>query len=209
MLTKAQSREDCWKLPCQLPYGLTAEAIKRAVAGAYEFLYAVNSALASQELGLFENIALGNTFSGLLSEVLVKNIAKQSRTVVRNRHVGGHPDLIPADHRGGDDQLRCDEGVEVKTSRQAGGWQGHNPEIGWLIVFRYELATGERSPTRFVQILAANLERDDWSLAERGASSRRTRTCSINKRGVGRLRGNPIYQEPEFVVGRGASASQA
>ena len=201
MLTKAQSQEDCWNPRCHLSYGLTAEAIKRAVAGVYNFLYAVNSALASQELGLFENIALGNTFSGLLSEILVKNIAKQSRTVVRNRHVGGHPDLIPAGDLGGDDQLRCAAGVEVKTSRRAGGWQGHNPETGWLIVFRYELAKDERSPTKFVQILAANLEREDWSLAERGANSRRTRTCSINKRGVEKLRGNPIYQEPEYIVG--------
>ena len=64
---------------------------------------------------------------------------------------------------GGDNQLRCDKGVEIKTSRQSGGWQGHNPEVGWLIVFRYELANGE-VPTRFVQILAGDLKAEDWSL---------------------------------------------
>ena len=67
------------------------------------------------------------------------------------------------------------------------------------MVFRYELAT-EKSPTRFVQILAAELKTEDWSLAERGQTSRRTRTCSINESGVAKLRANPIYQEPEYIV---------
>lgn len=178
---------------------MTVDEVRSAVEGVYEFLYAVNGALAKQELGLFEELALGNTFSGLLSEILVKNIAKHSGTLARNKHVGGHPDLLPSGHPGGEDQLRCDQGVEVKTSRQSGGWQGHNPEVGWLIVFRYELASGE-IPTHFVQILAADLKTEDWSLAERGQTSRRTRTCSINEAGVAKLRANPIYQEPEYLV---------
>jgi hypothetical protein len=181
---------------------MTVEELQRAVEAIYDFLHAVNGALAKQELGLFEEIALGNTFSGLLSEILVKNIAKHSKAVMRNKHVGGHPDLIPVGHPKGDDQLRCDEGVEIKTSRQGGGWQAHNPETGWLIVFRYELAASEEKPTRFVQILAAKLDAEDWSLAERKATSRRTRTCSINQRGVEKLRSNPIYEEPESIVGR-------
>ena len=176
--------------------------LRRALDGVYNFLYAVNSALEKEDLGLFEHLILGNTFSGLVSEVVVRNIAKYSRSVVRNRYVGGHPDLIPANHRGGDNQLRCDEGIEVKTSRQSGGWQGHNPETGWLMVFRYELGTDKNSPTRFVEILAANLEIEDWSLAERGQQSRRTRTCSINARGVAKLRANAVYREPGFLVGK-------
>jgi hypothetical protein len=202
VVIKAHAKSECWSRSCQLPYKMTVVELQAAVEGIYDFLYAVNSALARQELGMFENIALGNTFSGLLSEILVKNIAKHSKGVMRNRHVGGHPDLIPVGHPGGDDQLRCDQGVEVKTSRQGGGWQAHNAETGWLIVFRYELASGESSPTRFVQILAADLEAGDWSLAERKATSRRTRTCSINQRGVEKLRANPVYQEEEFVVGQ-------
>lgn len=200
MVTKAHAKDGCWKHSCRLPYGLSVKEIQKAVESLYEFLCAINSALAQQQLGLFENLILGNTFSGLVSEVLVKNIAKHSRAVMRNRYVGGHPDLLPAAHRGGDSQLRCDEGVEVKTSRRSGGWQGHNPETGWLIVFRYELATNEESATRFVEILAAELDEQDWSLAERAQTSRRTRTCSINQRGVEKLRANPVYQEPEYVV---------
>ena len=184
------------------------EEVKSAVESAYDFLHAINGALYQHDLGLFEDLALGNTFSGLLSEVLVKNIAKHSGTLVRNRYVGGHPDLLPSTHPKGDSQLRCDQGIEVKTSRQLGGWQAHNPEAGWLMVFRYELARSEYQPTKFVQILAAELTLDDWSLAERGTASRRTRTCSINQRGVTKLRSNPIYQEPEFVVGKSKQKAQ-
>lgn len=208
MVIRAHAKSDCWNRSCQLPYKMTVDEVRSAVEGIYDFLHAVNSALAKQELGLFENIALGNTFSGLLSEILVKNIAKHSKAVVRNRHVGGHPDLIPAGHMGGDDQLRCDEGVEVKTSRQGGGWQGHNPETGWLIVFRYLLGRDKREPTRFVEILAADLEVADWSLAERGRRSRRTRTCSINARGTEKLRANPIYREAEYAVGPASSPAR-
>jgi hypothetical protein len=201
VLVKARSRGDCWKQSCDLPYGLKVREIRAAVEGVYEFLYAVNAALAKQQLGLLEQMALGNTFSGLVSEALVKNIAKHSKAVVRNRRIGGRPDLIPARHPGGDSQLRCDQGIEVKTSRQPGGWQGHNPESGWVMVFRYELASSESEPTRFVQILAAELEPIDWSLAERGRASRRTRTCSINQGGVEKLRANAVYQEADYVVG--------
>ena len=205
VITKANSREECWNFACSLPYGLRVEQVQEAVDSTYGFLHAVNTTLADNELGLFEDIVLGNTFSGLLSEVSVKNIAKYSSALIRNRYVGGHPDLIPSGHAGGDSQLKCDEGIEVKTSRQPGGWQGHNPEAGWLIVFRYELARSEDRPTKFVQILIARLELEDWSLAERGEKSRRTRTCSINHQGVHKLRTNPIYQEPEYIVGRNAA----
>ncbi len=67
------------------------------------------------------------------------------------------------------------------------------------MVFRYE-AANQAKPTQFVQILAAKLSLRDWSLAERGAQSRRTRTCSINREGVAKLRANPVYEEPEWVV---------
>jgi len=202
VITRAQSRADCWNRTTGLPYGLAVEEVRSAVESVYDFLHAINNGLSGLELGLFENLVLGNTFSGLLSEVLVKSVAKHSKTVVRNRYVGGHPDLLPSGHPNGDSQLRCNQGIEVKTSRRSGGWQGHNPEAGWLIVFRYELATSESKPTRFVQILAAELVVEDWSLAERAKASRRTRTCSINQRGVEKLRANPIYQEPEYVVGK-------
>ncbi len=199
MILRAQSRRECWRENARLPYSLAVNEVRRAVDSVYRFLHSINETLARQELGLLEDLILGNTFSGLLSGVVVKSIARESRAVVRNRYIGGNPDPIPASNPKGDSQLRCEQGIEVTTSRQAGGWQGHNPETGWLMVFRYE-AANQAKPTQFVQILAAKLSLRDWSLAERGAQSRRTRTCSINREGVAKLRANPVYEEPEWVV---------
>ena len=60
-------------------------------------------------------------------------------------------------------------GSDAFRMRYVKGWQGHNPETGWLMVFRYE-AANQAKPTQFVQILAAKLSLRDWSLAERGAA---------------------------------------
>lgn len=201
---KAHADSSCWNHSCELPYSLTISEIQRALDSLYDILYSFNKTLFDNGFEPFEKMALGNTFSGLLSEILVKNIARHSTAVVRNIRVGGHPDLIPANHSGGNNQLRCKDGIEIKTSRQRGGWQGHNPEGGWLMVFRYKLADS-RNPTRFVQILAANLTAGDWSLAERGSESRRTRTCSIKESGMHKLRMNPVYQEKDHIVAPNAS----
>ncbi len=50
---------------------------------------------------------------------------------------GGRPDLVPRAKYPNDSILRGDEGVEVKASRQGGGWQGHNAESGWLCVVQF------------------------------------------------------------------------
>ena len=52
-----------------------------------------------------------------------------------------------------------------------------------------------RSPTEFVQVLAAELVDDDWSFSGRKGKSRRTITASINRQGMAKLRSNPIYRK--------------
>ncbi len=190
-----------------LPYGLTVLQVKSAVAALYEFLQAANAFLVGRGYDRLEEMLLGNAFAGLLSEVLVKSVADHSTTLVRNRYVGGHPDLILRGEHADDAVLRASEGIEVKTSKQGGGWQGHNPEQGWLMIFRYVMDTRtipvqNRRPTEVVEILAAKLDRDDWSFSGRKGTSRRTITASVNRSGMTKLRANPIYRHPEYVVGQ-------
>jgi hypothetical protein len=189
----------------RLPYGLQVNEVIDAVRKTYGLLYYINNFLLSRNVPRLEDLMLGNSFSGLLSEILVKNLSDCSGTLTRNLWVGGHPDLIrPGDYEG-DSVLRAEEGVEVKTSRQKGGWQGHNPEDCWIIIFRYILGKpdDERQiflPTEFVQILAAYITEDDWSFSGRSGTSRRTITASLTRGGVSKLRGNPIYQNAEYMV---------
>jgi hypothetical protein len=188
------------------PLWPTTDQVRHAVEDIYDFFYRINSILVEQEgLDFFESLVLGNTLSGIMSELLVKRISTHSSALTRNILVGGHHDLIPREIYLSNSVLRGNEGIEVKTSKQDGRWQGHNPEVRWLMVFRYKMGDQtqpfeERQPIQFVQILPAYLELEDWSLAERGSQSRRTRTTSINRRGMHKLRSNPVYQDPLFIV---------
>jgi hypothetical protein len=188
-----------------LPYGLKIKEVKQAMIDTYQFLFEVNDFLVKKELPRLEDLLLGNSLSGLISEILVKNLDKNSTTLVRNKKVGGHPDLILKGRYPNDEALRAEEGIEIKSSKQKGGWQGHNPEECWLMVFRYILGDSsspiyERKPIEFVQVLAAKLSISDWSFSGRRGTSRRTITASITASGMDKLRSNPIYQNPRFIV---------
>jgi len=192
----------------KLPYGLTVDEVVKGVEKACALFFEVNNFLVGKELDRLEDLLLGNALSGMLSEVLVKSLSDCSKTLVRNEKVGGHPDLIPRGKYPGDSVLHGNQGIELKSSKQRGGWQGHNPEDSDLIVFRYVLGDGEqkpeeRTPVTFVQILAAHIKKDEWSFSGRKGESRRTITASITEAGVHKLRANPIYQDPKYVVGRG------
>jgi hypothetical protein len=174
------------------------------VEAVYSFFHDINRFLVDRGYDRLEDIMLGNSFAGLLSEMLVREIAQHSAALERNVRIGGYPDLLPVGMYAGSSILRGTEGIEVKSSKQKGGWQGHNPEAGWLMVLRYTVDTEtqpirERNPTQFVQILAARLEIEDWSFSGRVGPSRRTITASITKSGMHKLRSNPVYQHPDYV----------
>ena len=135
-----------------------------------------------------------------------------SDALIVNQKPDGFPDLLPLDN----DQYAAedyvihhgDEGIETKCSKSNGGWQAHNNESAWFIVFRYtrgdpEVAIEDMEPIRFVQVLAANLDEDDWSHSGRSEESRRTITSSIVGSGMHKLRSNPIYEDPDAITGRG------
>ncbi len=188
-----------------LPYGLTVSNVCSAMSAAYDLLHGVNSFLVGEGVEPLERLLLGNSFSGLLSEVLVKYLARESAGLARNEKVGGHPDLIPTHLYEPGGILRAPEGIEIKTSRQPGGWQGHNPEKCWLMVFRYVMpetihSTEAAIRVRFAQVLCAELCEEDWSFSGRSGGSRRTITASITETGMHKLRSNPVYEDPDFIV---------
>lgn len=187
---------DKWFNPrATLPYGLKVQHVKAAMREAYRFLYKTNAFLLKSGYKRLEDFMPGNAFSGLVSEGLVQSISKRCPRLTKNLRVGGHPDLIPKGHYRGNSILQGDEGIDVKSSKRAGGWQGHNPEAGWVMVFRFRLR-----PFEFVEALAARLARRDWSFSGRGETSRRTITASMKKLAVERLRSNWIYRNPAFAV---------
>lgn len=184
----------------QLPYGLKVEEIEKAVSETYRLFYGLNRYLEQAGFRRMDQLLLGNSLSGVISEFLVKNIANTSESLIANTKVGGHPDLLPRSCSGSNSVLRGSEGIEVKASIQKGGWQGHNPEDCWLMVFRYEIE--DTVPLTFVEILCARLLKSDWSFSGRNGESRRTPTASITSTGMEKLRDNFIYRLPGAGVGK-------
>lgn len=188
-----------------LPYGLTVEEVEEAVAETYRLFHGLNDFLLGAGFRPLEDLLLGNSLSGIISEFLVKNIARASGSLEANLKVGGHPDLLPAGHYSSNLVLKGEEGLEVKSSIRRGGWQGHNPEDCWLMVFRYTIGAerdGDRAPLTFVEVLCAELKRADWSFSGRKGASRRTPTASITSSGVEKLRSNFLYRIPGAGIGR-------
>jgi len=79
-----------------LPYGLTVPEVEQAVAETYRLFHGLNDYLIQSEFRPLEELLLGNSLSGIISEFLVKNIARVSAALEANAKVGGHPDLLKA-----------------------------------------------------------------------------------------------------------------
>jgi len=197
----------------ELPYGLTPGEVADGIYSFYDFYAELNEFLLAENHGRLETVLrANNALSDFVGNVATEELATASNAVLVNRKPDGFPDLLPVDndeyatedyeiHHG-------DEGIETKCSKSSGGWQAHNNESAWFIVFRYtrgdpDADVAEMEPIRFVQVLAATLDEDDWSHSGRSEDSRRTITSSIVASGMHKLRSNPVYEDPDAITGRG------
>jgi len=189
----------------QLPYGCTTTHIYRAMREFLDFLGFINTQLHGKGLARFESMLMPANFSSIVGEFLIANIPKQCPTLAKNRFHNGHPDLIPAGRFSDDSAQYASEGIEVKASRYTSGWQGHNPEDTWLMVFVFDtnrptdaLKGIAPKPFRFLRVLGAQLSKSDWAFSGRSGQSRRTITASVVKSGYEKMAANWIYLAPEL-----------
>lgn len=186
-----------------LPYGMTARAIVKAVNDVYAYLHVLNGASVDSGYGRLEELVQPPAnFSGFLSNVFVRAVAARTGSarpgLAVNRHHNGRPDLVPRARYEGDAVQQGAEGIEVKASRSKSSYQGHNPESGWLMVLRFAIddrtePVYEREPTTVVAVMLARLEDGDWNFSGRGPGRRRTPTASVNRWGLRKLRAGTIY----------------
>jgi len=196
----------------ELPYGVSPSDVGTAIEEFYDFYAALNEFLLSEDHGRLETVLRANkALSDFVGNVVTEELADASDALILNQKQDGFPDLLPVEndeyaerdyevHHG-------DEGIQTKCSKSNGGWQAHNNESAWFIVFRYVRGSPEDSvekmeTIRFVQVLAGNLDEDDWSHSGRGEDSRRTITSSILASGMHKLRSNPVYENPDYTTGR-------
>ena len=184
-----------------LPYGLTIAHIASAMTDFLNFLGFINIRLNTEQIPRLESIMMSANFSSLVGEFMNAGIPKYCTTMVKNKYHNGHPDLIPVGMFPGDAVQHASEGVEIKASRYDRGWQGHNPEDTWLMIFIYASnrprdGGSNPMPFRFLAVAGARLVESDWLFAGRSATSRRTITASVTSSGYAKIMANSIYRDP-------------
>lgn len=212
-MERPEFQDDYFNPNANLPYGVTPEEVGEAIREFYDFYGDLNEFLLAEDHGRLETVLrANNALSDFVGNVATEELANVSDALIVNQKPDGFPDLLPIDN---DEYAAEDydihhgeEGIETKCSKSNGGWQAHNNESAWFIVFRYTRGDPEETiedmePIRFVQVLAANLDEDDWSHSGRSDESRRTITSSIVGSGMHKLRSNPIYEDPDAITGRG------
>lgn len=186
---------------CEIPCGVEIQHIQSAMTEFLEFLEFINTQLATRSLPMFEMMLMPANFSSIVGEFMKANIPKYCKTVIANQYHNGHPDLIPVNRYANDAVQHGDSGIEIKGSRYLRGWQGHNPEKTWLMIFAFDSSRqvdslkGEQPrPFKFLFVGGAALEKSDWTYSGRSETSRRTITASVNQTGFAKIQRNWIYR---------------
>jgi len=188
----------------EIPYGLTNEHVRRAMNDFIDFLSFINTQLHTKQMPRLESFLMPANFSSMVGEFMTAVIPQYCPTLVKNLYHNGHPDLVPKGMFQGDSILHANEGIEIKASRHKSGWQGHNPEDVWLMVFVFDANSARDKaqgispkPFRFVKVVGARLTKDDWSFSGRSKTSRRTITASVTRSGYNKMEANWIYRDSE------------
>jgi hypothetical protein len=179
-----------------LPYSLKVEHLQSSMHDFLGFLGFINTQLYTREITRLEKMLMPANFSSIVGEFMSAAIPKYCLTLVKNRYHNGHPDLIPVGVFTNDAIQHADVGIEVKASRYLRGWQGHNPEDVWLMVFVFDCnrpADLTPRPFRFLRVVGARLEKSDWLFSGRSETSRRTITASVTETGYAKMMANWIY----------------
>jgi len=205
-MTSTTEQQACTPIPLEntnfntaalLPYGLQYQHIESAMESFLVFLGFVNRQLHTQNIQRLETMLMPANFSSIVGEFMGSTLPKHCSTIVKNTYHNGHPDILPAGRYIQNAVQHGLDGIEIKASRYLRGWQGHNPEDVWLMVFVFDSNrpkdTVPRS-FRFVMVGAAQLTKNDWLYSGRSATSRRTITASVNDSGYRKMMGNVIYR---------------
>jgi len=187
-----------------IPFGVTVDHVFSAMRDFTDFLQTVNTELVRKGIARLEDSLMPANFSSIVGEFIANSLPRHCSGIVRNTYHNGHPDLLPAGKYPHDAaQHAGTDGIEVKASRYLRGWQGHNAEDVWLMVFVFASgrpadlrAFQEKRPFRFCAVYGAMLAKTDWQFAGRSQTSRRTITATVLPVGFEKMASNWIYRAP-------------
>lgn len=181
-----------------LPFQLRPQDFQMAMQDVYDFFYDVNSHLARKGLQRMDEMLRPAIMSGVLSDMLTASLAKHARVLTENRYFNGHPDLIVQGVYPDNAVKAGAEGVEIKTTRRAGGAvDTHGARNQWMCVFVYDIDKDtepaiDRRPMSFREVYLGHVVISDFRKNPRGELG--TRTATLHKDGIQKLRENWIYR---------------
>jgi hypothetical protein len=181
-----------------LPFELRLKDFELSMQDVYDFFFDVNSDLVGRGLERLDDMLRPANMSGLLSDMLTASVAKHSRSLTVNRYHNGHPDLIVRGVYPHESVKAGSEGVEIKSTRRAGGAvDTHGGRDQWMCVFVYQIDNAteparERAPMAFTEVYLGQVQVVDFRKNPRGELG--TRTATLHKSGIAKLRSNWIYR---------------
>lgn len=185
----------------QLPYELRLQDFEIAMQDVYDLFFDVNSGLLEKGLERLDDFLRPAIMSGLISNLLTASIAKHARALTVNAYFNGHPDLVVKGVYPNDSVKAGTEGVEIKTTRKSGGAvDTHGARDQWMAVFVYEVDVAtqparDRRAMTFTEVYLGKVEIADFRKNPRGELG--TRTATLHREGILKLRSNWIYQETQ------------
>jgi hypothetical protein len=193
-----------------IPHGCTIEHIQEAMNEFINFISFINGQLNTKAIARFESMLMPANFSSMVGEFMTATIPKFCTTLAKNTYHNGHPDMLPKGMFANDSCQHGIEGIEVKASRYERGWQGHNAEDCWLMVFVFDsnrpkdIGKAPPRPFRFLGVYLGQLTKEDWKFSGRTGNSRRTITASVTPTGFLKMITNWIYYDgtksPETIA---------
>lgn len=198
MPTKQLVDSSAFNKDISLPFELRLKDFEIAMQDVYDFFFDVNSLFQSKGLPRLEEVLRAANMSGMISDMLTASVAKHSRSLCQNSFHNGHPDLIVKGRYPHDSVKSGVDGVEIKTTRKTGGAvDTHGAREQWLCVFVYVIddksePAQDRASTRFTELYLGHVEVTDFRKNDRGPLG--TRTATMDKFGIQKLRSNWIYK---------------
>jgi len=184
-----------------LPFELRLKDFEMAMQDSYDLFHDINQGLVERGLLRLDDMLRPAIMSGLLSDMLTASLGKHTRTLTVNRYFNGHPDLVVNGMYPNNTVKAGTEGVEIKTTRKAGGAvDTHGARDQWMCVFVYEVDCSteparDRKPMTFSEIYLGKVTLVDFRKNARGELG--TRTATLHKHGIEKLRQNWIYKSKE------------
>ena len=181
-----------------LPYALRVLDFQAAMQDVYDLFYDLNGLLLDRGLQRLDEMLRPAAMSGIISDLLTASLATHARSLTVNQYFNGHPDLVVAGVYPNDTVQAGSEGVEIKSTRKAGGAvDTHGARNQWMCVFVYRVdnvtePVRDRAPMIFTEVYLAHVMVADFRKNPRSGLG--TRTATLHRKGIKLLRSHWVYK---------------